>query len=104
MCIRDSLALLCVFGGCGGVAGEKPPPLAISVVSGDQQMGIVGKPLPAPLVVEAMALGGEPLANITINFAATNGTVSAPTALTDALGRAQITLELGELAGSAIVD
>lgn len=76
-----------------------PSPLAI--VSGDNQTGIVGRPLPQPLAVQVKDANGNPVPGVTITFAApSGGAISAAPANTNLQGIAQAIATLGpELGG-----
>lgn len=75
---------------------DTPLPHAVSIVSGANQRGKAGTPLPQPLIAQLRRLDGEPLelAGITIVFKGNNATVSAADVVTDAQGRAQTTVTL----------
>lgn len=77
-----ALALACV-----------PPPRLV-VVSGNDQIGASGVPLPAPLVVAIVDAKGAPVANASVTFQVTGGagTLSPSVANTDAAGHAATTL------------
>lgn len=72
----------------------------IAIVSGDAQTGAVATLLPSPLVVRVSDVAGNPVANVAVLWAATNGTlaVSGPT---DSTGVASATLTLGTTLGAA---
>ena len=80
-------------------------PRTLSRVSGDQQQGAPGTMLPAPFVVSVLDQNGTALAGAAVTFAVTagEGTLSAPTATTDANGRASSILTLGNLPGASTV-
>ena len=73
-------------------------------ISGDHQEGEVGTILADPLVVEAQDKNGSPMQGVTIRFSVTagggsQGGIRAPILTTDARGRAQTTLTLGQTPG-----
>ena len=73
-------------------------PTALLKVSGDAQSGKAGAAL-QPFVVEVKDAGGYPFAGVPITFAVTvgDGTLSIEETITDAAGRAQSTLTLGDM-------
>ena len=77
-----------------------PVASAIAAVTGNGQMGLVGKPTPRtlaqPLVVHITAIDGLGVAGVPVTFAAANGgSVSPATVTTDADGNAQTLWALG---------
>jgi adhesin/invasin len=69
-------------------------------VSGDNQTGIAGNQLQDSLVVRALDANGQPVAGVTVNWAATGGgNVSATSTVSRADGRAGIRRTLGPAAG-----
>ena len=73
-------------------------------ISGDYQEGEVGTILANPFVVEAQDENGSPMPRIPITFSVTagggsQGGIQAPILTTDAHGRAQTTLTLGQIPG-----
>lgn len=105
------LTVATVFAGCSfsqpgdidPVADDTTTPpgdITLSIASGDHQTRVVGSELSEPLVVTAERSDHTPVENITINFSITGGgALSATSARTDVLGRAQTTLTLGTVAG-----
>src|ERR671915_18736 len=90
------LALGCLVAACGGGDLSLPEgdrPLAIEVVDGDGQLGSVGKPLAAPVVVEVTDPDGDPVEGATVEFALTSAGegagITPSTALTNAEGHAE---------------
>jgi hypothetical protein len=75
-------------------------PSTIAAVSGNAQTGRVGTALSAPLVVRVADDVGAPVAGATVNWTATNGSVSA-TSTTDASGHASVIMTLGSHTGAA---
>src|SRR5262249_33630183 len=73
---------------------------AITIVSGNNQTGPVGQPLPAQLVVKVTDAGGFPVSGVAVSWSATNGTITQSTT-TDAQGQTSATLTLGSVAGPA---
>lgn len=103
------------------VLPSQPPPPAIgqgvitqwlNIVSGNNQSGVVGTQLAAPLVVALTDAANNPIPNQTVVFKITgnNGTVSsggsapasAAVVTTDGIGRAQVLWTLGQRAGAGI--
>ena len=77
-------------------------PCALIAVSGDGQTGAVETRLAAPLVVAVVQAGGTPVPGVPVTFTVTTGQGTlAPgqPVLTDAQGRAAVTLTLGTQAG-----
>ncbi len=74
-----------------------PTPTTLTRVSGDNQSGIVGQPLAAPLVVRVDDQSGNAMSGVSVTFgvAQGGGTVSPTSATTDASGLAQATWTLG---------
>jgi hypothetical protein len=69
-------------------------------VSGDNQTGIAGNQLPDSLVVRTLDASGQPVAGVTVNWAATGGgNVSAASTVSRADGRAGVRRTLGPSAG-----
>ncbi|HEU4763222.1 MAG TPA: PKD domain-containing protein [Gemmatimonadales bacterium] len=92
--------------GCGGsdlVLPDTGGAAAIRVVAGDGQRGAVGEPLDAPVVVEVSDEAGDPVAGVGVGFTLTSagsgGEVTPATAVTDAAGRAQAHVLLGDKVG-----
>ncbi len=74
------------------------------VVSGDNQSGPPNRRLPNPLVVEVQDVSKQTVSGITVRFAvAGGGSVSPTSATTDANGRAQTVLKLGDELGDNTV-
>ncbi len=78
---------------------------SLTKVSGDSQTGQAGKAFGAPLVVQVMGTNGQPVVNQPVSFTVTGGaTLSANSALTDATGKAQITVTAGATPGAVSVN
>jgi len=75
-------------------------PAAIAIVSGNNQTGQVGQALPAALVVKVTDAGGFPVAGVSVNWSATNGTITQSTT-TDAQGQTSASLTVGPVVGTA---
>jgi adhesin/invasin len=82
-----------------------PKASAIAVISGNAQTGIVGTPLPLPLVVKVTDQNGAAMSGVLVSFTATGGaTLKAASASTDANGLATDSLTLlGSTVGSDTV-
>ncbi len=77
-------------------------PPTLTVVSGNNQSGLTGTKLAAPLVVLLKSGTGAVLANAVVGFATSAGTLSTNSVTTDATGQGSVTLTLGA-AGPATV-
>ena len=100
------LALASLATGCGGsdlVIPDDGGAVSIRVVAGDGQRGSVGEPLTAPVVVEVTDAGNNPVAGVTVEFvltsAGTGAEITPATARTNAAGRAQAFVLLGDKVG-----
>ena len=84
---------------------EIGPPALLVKVSGDQQSGLVGTPLDAPLVVLVTDTQGNPVAGSTITFgpASGDGSVSSTQVTSDSNGTAATDWTLGSSQGSQSV-
>lgn len=95
--------LLAACGGGDLVLPGGGQPAGIRVVNGDGQSGPAGQLLAAPIVVEVIDADHAPVANATVEFAVTSaGTgaeVQPASATTDASGRAEAHLLLGDKLG-----
>ena len=82
-------------------AAEQASPHRLTKVCGDSQEGTVSEPLAKPFVVLVADENGSAIAGVVVSFAVTagGGTLSAPTATTDANGRAATRLTLGSAEG-----
>src|SRR5262245_1913985 len=73
----------------------------LTLVSGDAQTGVAGTALPESLVVSATDAFGNPVAGVTVAWAAVGGgSVSAGETTTDAQGLAAVARTLGPTAGA----
>jgi uncharacterized protein (TIGR03437 family) len=78
---------------------------SLTKVSGDTQSTQAGKAFPSPLVVQVMGTNGQPVVNQPVSFNVTGGaTLSATSALTDATGKAQVTVTAGATPGAVTVN
>ena len=74
----------------------------LALVQGDKQSALAGLALPAPFVVQAVSVSGQPVAGASITFSADSagGSVANATVLTDASGMASTTITLGTVPGA----
>lgn len=81
--------------------GIPAPPSQLRVVLGDGQSGPVNSELPNPITVQVTDDLENPKAGVTISFAVASGggTLSNPTAVTNAQGLASVVWTLGPLTG-----
>ena len=91
------------------VTRQAPPPSRIRVISGNNQTGMIGAVLPAPLVVAVTDANGNPFPNKPVIFKVIQddgmvniGGPPAPTVIanTDTQGQAQVQWKLGMRAGA----
>ncbi len=75
-------------------------PASMNAIAGTSQSAAVNTNLPAELVVKVVDAGNFPVSGATVNWAATNGTVT-PSSTSDADGLARATLKLGTAVGAA---
>jgi hypothetical protein len=83
--------------------GTEPPRLAtLRVVTGNEQIGIAGRPLPAPLEVEADDDQGNPIDGVSLRFEVTQGggDVAPADARTGDDGHASVQFTLGGTPGT----
>lgn len=86
-------ALVMAAAGCGEGGGGGGPvtpveaPLRIEVAAGDDQPGVAGEALAAPLIVR-VTRNGAPVPNASVTFSASAGTVEPTSATTNVEGRA----------------
>lgn len=81
---------------------------ALSVVSGDGQVGLTGRAVAQPLVVKAVGTGGVGIAGVEVTFSVTQSagagaSVNPATVTTGANGEASTQLTLGDANGAAVV-
>jgi hypothetical protein len=100
------LGILLLLGHCGGsdltLPSQPPSPTwRLQAEAGEDQIGIVGATLLAPLSVKVITEAGDPVEGVTVNWTAANGgDVSTPTSTTSAQGIAQVLRTLGSTPGS----
>src|SRR5437899_1603147 len=110
--IRGALCFAIGAGFMGIVACEspagpnaQPPAAAVSVVSGNGQVGQTGQTLSDPLAVRVASSSGVAVKGATVNFSVTAGTatVSPSSATTDSLGIAKTVVTLGASPGTITI-
>ena len=88
--------------------GTLPPPIptTLSIVSDDNQTGLTGETLADPFVVDVHDQYGDPIEGVMVTFTVLggDGVLSTETTMTDANGRAEITLTLGAEPGEYTVE
>ena len=81
---------------CGGDSVPPTTPTKIEMVSGNGQNGVVGQPLPSPLVVLVTDDNGNPVPDVQVTWAAQGGgSVSSAVTQTGSNGHASVTRILG---------
>jgi Glucodextranase, domain B/Bacterial Ig-like domain/Bacterial Ig domain/Bacterial Ig-like domain (group 2) len=77
-------------------------PATLALASGNNQTGIVGQQLAAPLSVKATDANSRPVPNVAVTFSvlAGGGTVAQSTVVTDSQGLGSTTLKLGQTPGA----
>ena len=103
-----------IFGNVGWSTGEDLTcgncPITLAKISGDNQQGASGEALTNPFVVEVRDKNGVGLAGFPVRFTVTagdgrlSGRFSVENATTEANGRAQSTLTLGDYSGTNTVE
>jgi len=78
-------------------------PASLVVVSGNNQSAPVNTALPQPLVVQVNDAGGNPIAGVSVTFAAPSGTLSSASATTNASGQASVNYTTGGSAGTVTI-
>lgn len=104
----SALLLLPLIASCGSGKGEPgpgPTPASIKATSGNQQTGVAGTSLAAPLAVVVADKDGRALSNQRVEWdvSAGSGTVQPVASMTNANGIATTTWTLGTTAGTATV-
>jgi hypothetical protein len=75
----------------------------VGVVSGNNQSAPVNTALPQPLVVQVNDAGGNPIAGVSVTFAAPSGTLSSASATTNASGQASVNYTTGSSVGNVTI-
>jgi hypothetical protein len=89
---------------CGENLPVPPDPqnvASITVVGGNDQAGVVGQPLPDPVVVVVSDANGDPVPDVRVAFLAPHGSSSPDTAVSSSTGRASTTWALPTATGAA---
>ena len=81
-------------------------PTVLSIISGENQTGVVGETLANPFVIKVRNGNDTPVAGVTVTFTVLtgSGTLSATTGTTDANGQTESTLTLGSEPGTNTVE
>ena len=81
-------------------------PKAFWIITGDKQQGLIGEPLPGPIIVEVRDQSGAPMPDVEVTFSVGSGggTLSVTSAMTDNDGRAESVLTLGPDPGTNSVE
>jgi uncharacterized protein YjdB len=80
-------------------SNARPNGTQLVLVSGGGQTGIVGQPLPSPVVARVLDTDAKPVSGATVNFVARDGSADPAQASTDAEGYARTTWTLGSAVG-----
>jgi uncharacterized protein YjdB len=85
-----------------GTTLEAPSvPAGVAPESGEGQIGIVGAPLPSPVVVRVRDANGDPVSGARVSFVPSDGgSVSESTSVSDDEGRAEVSWTLGSKVGT----
>lgn len=67
-----------------------PIPASLEIVGGNNQQGLSGRPLADSVSVRVRTSSGQPVANATVSWSPSGGTVSSATTSTDALGMTRV--------------
>jgi len=99
-----ALALACSSDDGTG-PGPDTTPAALDRVSGNGQTGTTGTVLSSPFVIAVRNAGGDPLANVTVEWTVQGGggSLTDASSTTNAQGQAQTTYTLGTTAGTQTV-
>jgi hypothetical protein len=100
-------AMLCALalglqGACNGDVtppDDPGPPSQATIVSGDDQEGVVGGLLPAPLVLQVTDVNGKPVPWVKVEWSVISGSLEALDRSTDGDGRAEATWRLPAKSG-----
>ena len=80
---------------CSDKVDPQPVPTTIEILDGNNQTGVVGQLLPAPLVVLVTDESGDPAEGVSVTWSASAGSVSPQTTTTGSNGRASVQRTLG---------
>lgn len=76
-----------------------PPSLTLHGVSGGGQIGVAGRALAEPLIVEVRDEGSRPVPGVIVTWSTPAGSIDPTEVTTDAAGRASVTWTLGQAVG-----
>jgi plastocyanin len=93
----EMLWVFCVAAACGGGSGTGPSPSQVTASAGDNQVGTAGQQLGTALEVTVKDGSGNPMAGITVHWAAATGggSVTPASSSTASDGKAAATRTLG---------
>lgn len=99
------VALVCLAGSCRDSKAPTAPVAGATIAGGDAQTGTVGLQLAKPLTVQVLSVGGTPDSGQAVTFRVISGggTLSTPTATTDASGLASTQWTLGHVVADSQV-
>jgi hypothetical protein len=100
------LAAAALVGGtaCSDDDGDAGVAAELAYVSGQQQTGLAGSALPAPLVVEVLTAGGDPVEGVELRWdVAGGGSVNDASTNSGADGRSSVTFTFGPVPGAQSV-
>ena len=89
----------------GTIVNDEPlPATGLRIVSGNNQRGTIGQPLPQPLVVEVLNSAGAPAPGVVVQWTVSSGTaqLTPATSTTDAQGRASTRVTVTSLGAVSI--
>ncbi len=100
--LAGSLLIAGSVAACGG-SDPNGAPAALTLVSGDGQVGGAGEPLALPLVVRVTDRAGDPVSGVAVSFTLIGGTgsLSDASVTTGTTGNASVSWTLGTLTGEA---
>jgi hypothetical protein len=87
-----AMAAFCVLAQACGDVNRPSGPATVTKLAGDKQFAIVGSAVPKPPSVKVVDASGDPVSGATVTFAVASGggSVTGPTAATDASGIAAV--------------
>ncbi|HKT61089.1 MAG TPA: hypothetical protein VJQ46_13645 [Gemmatimonadales bacterium] len=87
--------------------GPTTTPTTVTVVAGDDQRARVGQTLDTPLMVQVLDAAAQPIGGVQVQFAfegdGAGGSIDPTTTSTDADGRAEATVRLGDVPGEQTI-
>jgi hypothetical protein len=91
----------------GPAPGPASAPSTLTAVAGDEQQARVGQTLDQPLTVQVLDAAALPLAGVRVQFAfegdGAGGSLEPASSTTDAAGRAEATVRLGDQPGEQTI-